>query len=361
MNFFTCKMIQRLSVSAAVVLALSSSVANGHDHYRSVASKVLSNYAFKITDRSAKARVTTANAFIKTLDDGLKKKLLFPIDSEERVSWTNLPTPKDEKGLRFSDLNSEQVEAGLKMLATMLSKEGYDTAVHIPLADDELIPVGEKATKQQGYGVDNFILILFANPSVDETWALQYDGHHLAYNLTFQGEKVTMSPSFIGTRPSKFELNGEEIKPINGLSNKALKLINLLEGDQLKQAVIAKKHFDLRTGAGKDGVVPAPRGVQVRTFSDSQKKALMMLMGEYTAVMPAEVAKLRNAELEKELDQMYFAWGGSTEAGKPISYAIQGPSAIIEYTCRGGGKQALDHIHAIYRNPKNEYGVRFVK
>ena len=347
--------------TVAVIATSSLSTLQAHDHFRSQASQVLANHVVKIEDKSVQAQAKAANDFIATLDDNLKKKLLYPLDSRERGIWTNLGTPKEANGLRLHELNAEQVKAGFMMLATMMGDKGFSTAVNVPLADDELIPAGDKTLSPNGYGVANFTLLIFGEPSVDKPWGIQYDGHHLVFNLTVHGEKMSMSPSFIGTRPSKFSLNGKEVKPINSLAEKGYGLISLLDEEQKKQAIISDKHFNLRTGAGKDGVVPAARGVKVSSFNEKQKGMLLDLISEYTATMPHAVAQRRNEELKKEFDQMHFVWGGSVESGKPMSYAIQSPTLIIEYACQGRGHKSLDHIHAMYRDPTNEYGAQFVK
>lgn len=350
-------------LATTVALSFFSSITMGHE-YRSEASKVMGvkgDQFLKIVDKSATAKVAATNAFIATLDDKLKKKLLHPLDSEERQVWTNIGTPSFAKGLRFSDLNADQVEAALKMLATIMGDAGYQTAVYVPLADDELIPVGEKQPSSNGYGVANFTILIFGEPSADKPWGLQYDGHHLVYNLTIHGEKMAMSPSFIGTRPSKFDIDGREIEPIKNLAEAGHAVVNSLNGEQKQKAIISKTHFVLRAGAGKDGIVPTPRGVLVSSFDDVQKNLLRELISAYTQVMAPEAAKLRNAELEKEIDQMYFAWGGATEVGKPMSYTLQGPTLIIEYACQGRGKRSLDHLHAMYRDPTNEYGAKYLK
>ena len=56
----------------------------------------------------------------------------------------------------------------------------------------------------------------------------------------------------------------------------------------------------------------------------------------------------------------WFSWSGPLAAGSDVSWAIQGPSAIIEYAndARGGtgGGNPADHVHTIYRDLAREYG-----
>jgi len=354
--------MQKYSLNFFFLVCVAMPVLQAHDHYRSDASEVFATKAlFKIPDRSVGAQVKEAKAFLSTLDEGLKKKAHYKLSSPERQRWTNLGTPKDAQGLRFSEMNTEQIEAALRMLATVMGAKGYADVVHIPLADDELLPEGRNQENKMGFGVANFTLLIFGDPSVDKPWGIQFDGHHLVYNLTIKGSEMSMSPSFIGTRPSTFDLGGKKISPLKAsYADKAHEFIALLDNDQ-KRIAVKKEKLKMRSGAGKDGVIPKPVGVQVSTFNETQKKSLMKLISEYTASLPAHAAKVRDEELERELDQMYFAWGGPQKKGEPMSYMIQGPSLIIEYSCQGNGKKSLDHIHAIYRDPTNEYGAKLLK
>ena len=66
-------------------------------------------------------------------------------------------------------------------------------------------------------------------------------------------------------------------------------------------------------------------------------------------------------EIEKALNETTFAWNGAIQVNSDISYIIQGPSLIIEYACQGRGNQALEHLHSMYRDPTNEYGMQIGK
>jgi len=77
--------------------------------------------------------------------------------------------------------------------------------------------------------------------------------------------------------------------------------------------------------------------------------------------LPKHSAAPRIQQLEKELDQMHFSWNGPTQAKSDISYRIQGPTLIIEYACQNLGGDPLNHLHSMYRDPSNEYGIKIVK
>ena len=61
-------------------------------------------------------------------------------------------------------------------------------------------------------------------------------------------------------------------------------------------------------------------------------------------------------KIEASLPKTYFAWYGPVEEGRAASFRIQGPNVVIEYCPQRMGGDATQHIHAMYRDPSNDYG-----
>ena len=49
-------------------------------------------------------------------------------------------------------------------------------------------------------------------------------------------------------------------------------------------------------------------------------------------------------------------WGSTTGPAQRFMYRIHGPSILIEYVRQGQGSRPLNHVHAIVRDPRNDYG-----
>ena len=348
---------KRLSVCVAALVSfclVADLYGQGkREDYVSDASFAVGTYKPTVKERTPQAMAAAANKFLATLDDEQQAKVHHKLDSAERKKWTNLPARPDAGGLRLGDCTTQQVNAACQMMATMFSEHGYKKMCSIMLADDQLLQGGRP---RQGFGTVDFSIVIFGTPDAEKPWGFQIDGHHLGVNLAIEGDKLVLSPSFVGTQPYKFTLASDTFVPMNNETRLAHKLINALPEDLREKAVLGARRGNLRTGPGRDGVVPEARGVSCKTFSDQQKKIVMDLIREWVNFLPEKQAEARMKQIESEIDETRFAWNGATPAGSDISYAVQGPSLIIEYACQGMGGNPLDHLHSIYRNPKNEYG-----
>lgn len=345
---------------SALALAPSITCAKTHKAL-TLASTVIAEAQPNIPTRSAKTRQTAAEAFLKTLTEDQRKLAALPLNDGERKKWTNIPTKATDGGIRLGDLSKPQLESACAFLATILSEEGYLKFRNVILADDLLLKNQKQADKRGGFGAANFWVVIFGNPSETEPWAVQIDGHHIAYNLTFVGEKVSLSPSFIGTQPHLFELKDEKITPMEFETKWAYDFMNSLTEEQRTEVVITKKRAKIKAGAGRDGVQPKAQGIACSDLTDEQYKLLLKLVSLWVDDLPETAATARMTELQTQLKKAHFAWNGPFRPGSDASYHLIGPDIIIEYAGQNLGGDPLDHLHSIYRNPKNEYGALWLK
>ncbi len=323
------------------------------DDFASDASFVVGTYAPANREHSPAAIVGAAVAFLESLEDAQKAKCVSELKTPRRREWTNLPARDDADGIKMSELNPDQIKKACDLMANLFSEHGYNKMRDIMLADDQLL---EDVNPRRGFGTENFAVVVFGKPSASEPWGFQLDGHHVGTNISMQGDNLTMSPSFIGTQPQAFTIAGKTYRPFAKETDLAHELAMSLTDDQVKQAVLKDSRARILTGPGNDGQIPEPRGVACSKFSDTQKKNLMLLIGQWVNDLPEAQANARMKEIEGEIGQMKFSWNGGREPKSDVSYTIQSPSLIIEYACQDLGGDPLDHLHSNYRNPKNEYG-----
>ena len=323
------------------------------DDFVSNASYVVGTYSPANADHSPAAIAAAANSFLKSLDDSQRKKCVSDLKTPKRREWTNLPARQDADGVRMSELNDDQVKLACALMASLFSEQGFNKMRDIMLADDQLLRGGRP---RPGFGTENFSIVIFGQPSATEPWGFQLDGHHVGTNISMEGEKLTMSPSFIGTQPQAFKIADKQYRPFKNETDLAHQLAMSLSDDQVKQAVLSSTRARIVTGPGRDGRVPNAKGVSCSSFNESQKKTLMSLISQWVGDLPEAQAKRRMKQLESEIDQMKFAWNGNRNPKSDVSYTIQSPSLIIEYACQDLGGNPLDHLHSNYRDPTNEYG-----
>jgi hypothetical protein len=301
--------------------------------------------------------VGAATAFLETLDDTQRGKVSFAFDdAAQRKRWSNLPVGMAERrGLRMGDLKQNQRDAVMKLLATVLSKMGYDKVVGIVESDEVLRKEGRSGAP--AFGRDEFFVSFLGKPSVKEPWILQFGGHHLALNITIAGEQGVLTPSLIAVQPARFTVDGKTVRPMGRETDKALELIQALSDEQRKQAILGSQMRDLVLGPGHDGETIQPEGLKTSTLNEPQRKLLLELVAEWSGIIHDSAATEKLNEIKANLADTWFAWSGPLEAGKAY-FRIQGPTVIIEYAPQRLGGDVTMHIHSMYRDPTNDYGKK---
>jgi hypothetical protein len=299
--------------------------------------------------------VAKANAFLETLDDQQRGKVLLEFDSAKKPSWSNLPvTMVPRNGLRLGELTKPQRAAALDALAAVLSKQGFQKVIDIMNADDQLVKGNDNKMR---FGTENYYLAVFGTPSATKPWMLQFGGHHLGINVTIVGKDTVLTPTHTGTQPDTFTRKGKTVRPLGQENDLAFKLVNLLDAEQQRQAVLGAKPKNLVLGPGQDGKTIRPEGLKCAGLNEEQRAVLLDLIGAWVHILPSDAAASRMAVLKAKIDETYFAWYGPTTNGSAAYYRIQGPTLLIEYAPQGG----TNHIHTIIRDPGNDYGKELTK
>jgi uncharacterized protein DUF3500 len=303
--------------------------------------------------------VSSAQAVLKTLDESGRTKVQFPFESPQKSQWSNLPTGIFKReGIRMGDLGPEQRSALMSLLQTALSADGYRKVMEI-MRGDEVLRTGSAGRGGRAggptFGLDEYYLAFLGTPSTSTPWMLQFGGHHLAINLTLAGSQASMTPSLPAAQPATYSFEGREIRPLGKENDKGFALINALDDAQRAQAILKHQVADLVLGAGQDGKVIQPEGLNAASLSAAQQTMLLDLVQEWSGIVNAAFATPRMAEIRANLPKTFFAWSGPTTNGSIAYFRIQGPTLVIEYA----PQKTVDHIHTIYRDPTNDYGAKY--
>jgi hypothetical protein len=302
--------------------------------------------------------VASAQALVATLDAAERAKVQFPFDGPQKTRWSNLPSPMfPREGLRLADLTPAQRTAAMSLLAVALSQDGYKKVTEIMQGDEQLRRTGGGRGRGPSFGENEYYLAFVGTPSTTARWMLQFGGHHLAINLTLAGSQATMAPSLPGAQPASYTVEGRTVRPLGKENDKAFALVNTLDNSQRSQAILTYRVADLVLGPGQDGRTIQPEGIRASALSPPQQTMLWDLVREWVGIMHDSFAEPRMADLRASLRDTYFAWSGPTTNGSAAYFRVQGPALVIEYAPQG----SVDHIHTIYRDPTNDYGVKFAQ
>ena len=318
-------------------------------------------------DGTARA-VKAVEAFLSTLDERQRAKANIGLNEQTRIVWSNLPTgtkmqvgATERNGLKLGDMTPPQEKAALALLAATLSAEGYEKALAVVGADqvlEEQSAPKRAPTQAVRFGRGEYYLAILGKASTTETWMMQFGGHHLAINVTFAGRQQVLAPTHTGTQPASYSITGKTIRPLGDENDKAFALVNALNADQQKQAILDVQVRNLVLGPGTDGKTIQPEGVRASTFTGPQRTMLLDLTREWVGILGNEAAAAKMKEIDGSLPDTHFAWAGSTTNGKGAYFRIQGPAVFIEYAPQGQGENNTDHIHTIYREPANDYAAK---
>ena len=312
--------------------------------------------------------VAAAEAFLATLDAGQKSTVQFAQgDTAQKQRWSNLPGGAFQRaGLRWADMNETQRNAWLAVMRATLSDDGYGRVLAEWRADDALAARGAGGGRSPQFGMGFYYIALIGTPSLTDPWQWQWGGHHVTINATIVGPNLVLTPSFIGVEPATYkDASGNEVRPLGDIERDAFALVNWLDPEQQRAAILGDTAIEVLLGPGADGRKAPVEGLPAARMSADQRAALLRLIRHYTGIANDEDGAARTAEVERALDETYFAWRGPTAPGSPIYFRVTGPTLVIEYAAQGpgggGGARTPNHIHGIYRDPTNDYATKFVR
>lgn len=342
--------------------------------------------------------VSAANTFLTTLDPKQRQTVLFSFDDQEqRKRWSNFPVSFVPRGgISLKDMNGAQRSAAMALVASALSPMGFEKVQQIMQGDEvnkntDQGPGGNRGRRPgfgnggpppgnggpppfgRGgnrpawngpiFGKDLYYVSILGTPSETNPWMLQFGGHHLALNITLAGEKGVLTPTLTGAQPALYMIDGKVVRPLGRESDKAIALLQALDDNQRKQAILSYQLADLVLGPGQDGKTIVPEGLKASAMNEHQRAMLLDIISEWSGIIHQSAAASRMAEIKRDLDSTWFAWSGPTTVtpGKNITayYRIQGPHLVIEYAPQTLGGDPAMHVHTMYRDPTNDYGRQF--
>ena len=182
-----------------------------------------------------------ASRFLASLNPDRLKDASYSFADPERINWHYIP--RSRKGLPIKAMTSAQRSLAFGLLKTGLSDVGYLKATTI-MALEEILLVEEHGTGPVR-DPELYFFTVFGTPSDAGKWGWRVEGHHLSLNYTLENGVITSaSPSFFGSNPAEVRpthLGRVGLRNLVDIEGSALKLVQALDADQKKRAIVAEK------------------------------------------------------------------------------------------------------------------------
>jgi len=320
-----------------------------------------------------------AQCFLDALDPEQRSRAVFSMEAEEWRMWINVHMNHFRHGLMLEDLAQPVRDLALDVVRATLSARGFDQARSIMRVNGLL---AELTGDHEAFGEWPYFVSIFGEPSEDEPWGWQIDGHHLCVNTVVLDGHIVTTPTFMGAEPRRIRQG-----PLAGISlfdpeeQLGLDLIRSFDSAQRSRAVIhpsihpneipthLQNLFDgrMQAGAFHDNVVLPYQGVAGGDMTDAQRRLLMTLAGTYIGWSADAHAQVRRQEVGSHVDETWFSWYGGTGDDDPFYYRVHSPVILIEFDHHPG--VAFDnwvptrhHVHTAVRTPNGgDYGADLLR
>ncbi|MFT4102555.1 MAG: DUF3500 domain-containing protein [Burkholderiaceae bacterium] len=355
---------------------------------------VVGNTSGSVTSASATLTVTTtssgtnteavvaaANAFTATLDTSQLATAQLSYSASTAKSWTNLPVGS-RNGIKLGTLSSAQLAAADTLIAAALGSSGVTILEQIRLGDEVI----HQTDANQSWGYDLYYIALIGTPSTSSTWLLQISGHHLAFNITYNGNIVSATPVFIGVEPTNWtDSSNVAHAPLETLRAAVSNLAIAIQADSTvaSAAKLSGTFTDVVAGATGSGDTAYPisyptgttgRGVAYGALGTAQQALVKAAIEAWVSTQADDIASTLLADYESDtaLASTYVGYGVGQSGTADFSadpqgltsehsyLRIDGPRVWIEFVVQQGVAYTTKvHYHTVWRDKTADYGAEF--
>jgi hypothetical protein len=313
---------------------------------------------------TADAMKNASVRFLDSLTPALRRKANFDFDSPERPRWHYVPRELfDRKGANLQEMNSRQRKAALKLLASGLSRAGYEKVSAIMSLEKTLGEIERLLSESQLVRDPQlYFFCTFGDPTAKKPWGWRAEGHHISLNFTIvNGQRIASNPLFLGANPAEVQTGSQKgLRILAKEEDLARALLAGLNKDQKSNAILSPTAPpDIISRALPKLELGSAEGLAAGSMTLEQRHTLVLLIHEYIDRLPRELSAIELKKLsEAALNAVHFAWAGPQERGKPHYYRLHGPFFFVEYD---NTQNNANHIHTVWRNPKNDFGLDLLR
>ena len=302
-----------------------------------------------------------AEAWLDSVDPSQRDSALFSVDSDAWRRWSNIHVFLMRHGAMMEDMTQDQRDLAFGLLRESFSPSGFELARNIMKLNES---IREITGSDDELGEWLYWLSVLGEPSLDEPWGWQFDGHHLNVNCFLLGGQMVMTPLFMGSEPVAVDIGKHAgTRVFQAEEGTALNLARTLSAEQRSRAIVSNDvPPGVFTGAFRDNFEMRYEGIKFNDLSSRQQALMFDLIGTYINRVRSDHAELRMEEIRQHLDETHFAWMGGTDEDSVFYYRVHSPVVLIEFDHQGGifldnDEPTRNHIHTVVRTPNgNDYG-----
>jgi Protein of unknown function (DUF3500) len=307
-----------------------------------------------------------AEKFIASLNNVQLAKTMFPVDDIQWRKWMNQHFYV-RQGISMQEMTETQRELAFGLMRASLSTRGFELTRNVMRLNETL---AELADDPVFLGEWLYFITIMGRPSRTEPWGWQFSGHHAIVNIFVLGDQVVMTPLFLGSEPVRAPSGKYKgVVVLQQEQKDGLEMVRALTGAQQQKAILSfsKTGNNNLTEAFKDNVVLEYAGIQAKDLESPARKQLRDLAQLYVSNMDDGHSRVKMSEVEKHIENTWFAWVGDTHDNSVFYYRIQSPVILIEFDHQRPANLAKfakdpkvptqQHIHCVVRTPNgNDYG-----
>lgn len=371
--------ISSATSSSYTIASVATSDAGSYDVVvtDSVGSTTSSAATLTVSSTSSSSTLSTdaynaALTFYNTLSSSQQSTVQLTWSLDTARKWSNLPASMVARnGVSWGSLSTAQQTAARTLISTALGSTGNTLHIGMQAADDAL--VSSYGASSATYGNGYYYIAFIGTPSTSDFWMLQLTGHHLTFNIAFNGSYKSPTPLFLGVEPKgSFTLNGTTYDPMEAQRTAVSNLGAALTA--YSGAKLSGTYSDLLFGAngsgGIDGSCPrsysgvTEHGLLYSSLSSTDQALVQAAIKAYVNTQATEYAdELLSAYLsDSALAETYVAYTGSgTVTTNGNYFRIEGPRVWIEFSVQRGVIISSDiHYHTIWRDKYGDYGGKCI-
>jgi hypothetical protein len=298
-----------------------------------------------------------AKGWLEALTPEQRERAAFAFDSEERHRWHFIPNESfPRKGVNFKEMSEPQRALAHALIKTGLSARGYLTATAI-MELEKVLQAVEGPQRRFPRDPEVYWVSVFGTPGDKTAWGWRFEGHHLSLRFDVVGGSMTASsPAFFGTNPAEVREGPQKgLRVLAAEEDAGRALVDLLDPTQRTAAIVLPDApTDILTMITPTIEPLSPAGIKITALTKPQREALTRLIDVYVGTMAPDIAAERMARVKKAgVDNITFAWAGSTVKGQKHYYRVQGPTFLIEYD---NTQNDGNHIHSVWRDFNGDFG-----